>query len=102
MFGSVPVTRDKWIYLPWKWAVRFGHDGWIKPELSWLLEFRNGLPDERKEREQSRVREAHTRATMAYFYRELNREGTYPTGLPLSPDEVYRQAIEVSDNTQSA
>jgi hypothetical protein len=30
-----------WYYLPWKWAMRFGHGGWICLRPSWLWRFRN-------------------------------------------------------------
>ena len=95
MLGEhVPVTEYKWIYLPWKWALRFGHDGWIKLNFAWLKEFRNGVPDdEREDRERSRQRERETRKWLDAQYVEMHKSGDFPKGLPLSPAEVYAQAI---------
>ena len=94
MLGEhVPVTEYKWIYLPWKWALRFGHDGWIKLNFAWLKEFRNGVPCEREDRSASRQHEVETRDAIAKFYQNLRESGDYPAGLPLSPAEIYAQAI---------
>jgi hypothetical protein len=101
MLGAVPVTRGRWIYLPWMWALRFGHDGWLKPKISWLWEFRNGLMNERAEFEAARKREHKTREWADKAYQGMHKSGEYPSGLPLSPAEVYEAGVAIALQQQA-
>lgn len=100
MLGIHKHAQTGWYYLPWKWAQRFGHGGWVFLGVGWLWRFRNPKQVDiarANRREESRNREFSTRQWINQQYAKMREDGDYGN-LPLTPAEVYDSAPKIVEN----